>query len=515
MEITSCVQAAPRRNGSRAVSIAAMALLLLFWLFVGANVSYAHDDWDWGLPAGVEQWLTGYFNNRFVGNFFVIIMTRSALVKALVMGGGMFAVPLLLALLAAGGARERFLPLYLAANALTLLTPVEVWQQTYGWVSGFANYGVSATALLGWLLLLRHLLRPEGARHPLALGGVLLPYTVALCLFVENLTVLVLLAALVLLGYALAAHRGRLALVLVLVGAAAGFFFMFSNRIYAELGSSGTTMGGLRTLSFEPGSPLPEVLLAILERYFVYLLPELTMENPVCLLLLTAISACWLGRSRWPALALLALFPGTCTALCAFFPGVFSETGRWVCCLLCWALALLAAPLCRGAVPRRLERTGLVLLTLGALAPFAVSLDSGGRLYSLLYVLLSLLFLDAAEPLLTTRPGIAFSAAGLAVLLVLWGHVYWQIGQCNALREQIVIEALENGDEIAVLPTESYEVWWGRNPTPGWRSVRYRDFFGIPHELSLIFLPVGSFEHWPEITQADWDNALYYGYAFD
>ena len=101
------------------------------------------------------------------------------------------------------------------------------------------------------------------------------------------------------------------------------------------------------------------------------------------------------------------------------------------------------------------------------------------------------------------------------VLLGLWGHVYFQIGQCNALREQIVIEALENGDEIAVLPTESYEVWWGRNPTPGWRSIRYRDFFGIPHELSLIFLPVGSFEHWPEITQEDWDNAFYYGYAFD
>ena len=133
----------------------------------------------------------------------------------------------------------------------------------------------------------------------------------------------------------------------------------------------------------------------------------------------------------------------------------------------------------------------------------------------MLYVLLTLLFLDAAEPLLTTRPGIACFAAGLVVLLGLWGHVYFQIGQCNALREQIVIEALENGDEIAVLPTESYEVWWGRNPTPGWRSIRYRDFFGIPHELSLIFLPVGSFEHWPEITQEDWDNAFYYGYAFD
>jgi len=168
-----------------------MALFFLFWMFIAYQVPYTHDDWDWGLDIGLEQWRTGSVNSRLVGNFFVIVMTRSPLLKTLIMGLCMFACPLLLARLAQD--KVPLLPLYLGANLLPLALPITIWRQTYGWVSGFANYGISSVLLLGWLLLIRRAF--NSPKHPVCLALFLLPYSLAAPLLERNiLQVLCLLA---------------------------------------------------------------------------------------------------------------------------------------------------------------------------------------------------------------------------------------------------------------------------------------------------------------------------------
>ena len=131
-------------------------------------------------------------------------------------------------------------------------------------------------------------------------------------------------------------------------------------------------------------------------------------------------------------------------------------------------------------------------------------------MYLLPYLLLVLTFLDAAEPPLATTPGLVVAGIAAALLVGLWSHIYLQIAQCSALRKELVCEALEEGDSQVLLPTESYEVWWGRNPTGPVRAGYYREFYGIPEDLALVFLPTGSFEHWPDVTQEDLDQAGYY-----
>ena len=84
-----------------------LALLLAGWLYIAWNVPYTHDDWDWGLPEGLERWLSGTLNNRYAGTFFVLAMTRSQLVKTAVMGGCMFLISLLLGRLAGRGQPDR------------------------------------------------------------------------------------------------------------------------------------------------------------------------------------------------------------------------------------------------------------------------------------------------------------------------------------------------------------------------------------------------------------------------
>ena len=69
--------------------------MFAFSLFIAWCVPYTHDDWDWGREVGITNWLSGTFNNRFVGTFFVIVMTRFPILKNLIMAATMTLLPLL------------------------------------------------------------------------------------------------------------------------------------------------------------------------------------------------------------------------------------------------------------------------------------------------------------------------------------------------------------------------------------------------------------------------------------
>ena len=149
----------------RAVRWAVLLVFLAGCLFIAWNVPYTQDDWGWGTPTGVERWLSGELNNRYVGTFFVLVMTRSRLLKALIMGGAMFLLPLLSAALASREREEGRLPLALLAGAALFSVPMVTWRQTFGWVSAFANFVLGGVFTLAALLLWRRAVKPsDGSR---------------------------------------------------------------------------------------------------------------------------------------------------------------------------------------------------------------------------------------------------------------------------------------------------------------------------------------------------------------
>ena len=88
----------------RRITLTVLALLLAFWLFVAWSIPYSPiDDFQWGMEDGLRWWLGGLLNGRYVGNFFTVVMCRFPPVKTLMMGGGMFLIPVLTAVLAARG----------------------------------------------------------------------------------------------------------------------------------------------------------------------------------------------------------------------------------------------------------------------------------------------------------------------------------------------------------------------------------------------------------------------------
>lgn len=149
------------------IALAVTAGLLAFWMFIGLSVSYCPiDDFQWASDTGLFWWLSGALNGRYVGNMFSIILCRFPPVKVLLIGLSMFLIPTLAAWMAVQGKRGDLLPALLLCHTGVLLMPGLMWNEVYGWVSGFSIYGVSTLLFLIWLLVLHYGAEPGPVTGP-------------------------------------------------------------------------------------------------------------------------------------------------------------------------------------------------------------------------------------------------------------------------------------------------------------------------------------------------------------
>lgn len=228
-------------------------LFAVFYLWLAAQIPYTHDDWDWGLEVGMQQWMTASVNSRYVGNFFEIIMTRSVFLKTVIMGGTFFLLPFLLSSIAVKWSKtdRTKLLLFLAANFLILTMSRMIWSETYGWVAGFANFGLSSVFMLlcvnQWLPLFE---KNYQSRKQNTLINFLW-MMIAFCgqLFIENLSLIM--AAVSVLTCVVAYSRTKKVdsrFFFMAVGMLLGVCVMFSSSVYASLFGSGEAVDGYRQL---------------------------------------------------------------------------------------------------------------------------------------------------------------------------------------------------------------------------------------------------------------------------
>ena len=213
---------------------AVLAGMLLFDLYIAWTVFYSPlDDWQWSMDTGLWWLVTGVLNGRYMGNLFAVIMSRSPLLKTLIMGLCMFALPYFVARLAARGRRERILPLFVACNAGILLMPSVMWRETYFWVAGFGNFVVPTVFFLLLLLLLRRL--DKTRTHLVRWSILLFFYLFFLGLFLENFTALFAGACFLMVLLSLRDRPFLLPSLAMLAGSLLAAFFMFSNGIFVDL----------------------------------------------------------------------------------------------------------------------------------------------------------------------------------------------------------------------------------------------------------------------------------------
>ncbi len=489
----------------------------LFWLWVAGNTPYGLDDWEWGVPIGLEQLKTASLNSRYVGNAFEVTVSRSFLLKTLLIGTVETLIPLLSVLLVQRWretegeeiAKDRFLVLLLVlANLIYLTLPQIVRAQTYGWVAGFSNYGLSAFLLVVSQGILLDGKNPT-RNHSLCFLAVSLFVGLITQLVLENITIfMVFLAVFAVLVQLLAYRRCSAVTIAFLLGTLLGAFIMFSGKIYSSLLTTGHTEGVGRYLSYPVDMKLTK-LIPFLYYRSLYLLPGNLWGNNW--LACTVIALCMpLAAKDLPPIQKKAV-NFVCLCFVVFF--IFNRfvgpienfVPRWsdmlsqrLHFLFFWVILFFVVFLFRGQ--KKTRRVLLLLWFLGplAIAPMAAVTSIPGRCFLPTIVFLTefclLIFQQEAKKIQPSmqKVGIVLLAAVLLIYVSRMIVIYSSLGKAERQREALIAIAKETQASSLYLPDYPYEYeHFITEPLKDGGQIQFfREFYQIPDDMDLLFDPI-------------------------
>ena len=494
----------------RAIYRAVILVTLILYLWLAAQIPYTHDDWDWGLPQGLRHFMTADLNSRYMGNLVEVLLTRSALLKTLVMGSVFAALPVAAAELScfcAGldgeeAARVK-LPLLLLGNFLLLSLRLDIWRETYAWVAGFSNYVASAL-----LLLIYHRLLLEDKREKTGILKFLAVCVIgaAVQLFLEDLAIYALLCT----GLVLVLRRIRqetipASLWALGIGNVLGAILMFSSGLYGVLFHTGSAIDSYRELTFDPNAGMFAILSRLIRLFLVLLPPAIWMTSwtfSIAVLLLLA----WLALQRRPG-KLTVWMVGANALLTVYiiyvrFRGRIQLPSLWWSNILDAGMGLLVfltafaeiLLLFRG---KPLLRRRLLLFWCSApavtLPLAAVTYEMGTRFFLTPDIMLMETALLLLAEALRERPKKIFLTAllyafGACVLFVHLAPIYGQIGATMREREHLIRQTKTEGSNSLVLPPFPGGERYLHFPDPDEKSSylqSFRAFYGIPDGVEL------------------------------
>ncbi|MET3961412.1 hypothetical protein ABIE44_001346 [Marmoricola sp. OAE513] len=477
--------------------LAALALTLssLAYLFPASG-----DDWGWGTVVGSRRFHDGFegYNGRWAGNLSVLFLTRVPLLTPIIVA---LTVCLLIRLLIqVAGVRT---PAgYAAATALVLAMPLGEWRQTIVWVSGFSNYALGAFCMLVFIVCAQ---RDWGVgwRSAKAVAAVALPFAIASALFIEHVTVYLVLATVVNLVLLLRARRSAVVAGAWALGALVGAAVMFSNSAYRAVAD------GTSDYQSAGGSGLGSIIEQGTGGVSQYAVTGNTVLN-VALLVAVAtlvatsrVTASRVDRRHLVVLGCLLLTVALSAAVTRSVDrdNYFGDLTSWAWIpagALLVALVLAATTLVQDTVRSR-TILALVASAVVLIGPMAALNPYGPRNFLppyLLLVAIALLFLAeiterGAAPLL---PVAVVGTGAATVLVVLGGYfaVYSQIHHEDVERTNRIREIVDQGQKrIAVfeLPHRGYV----HNPDPSNRvdMLRFKRFHHLPRDLKIVVVPRG------------------------
>lgn len=487
----------------------AYAGISLVWFFIAVNLPYCGDDLIWGSPDGITELLAARTNSRYVGNAIEIVMTRSSLLKTLILASVYSLIPSLTANIvrqATKASPEQALLPYLTANALILGMHSIVWRQTYGWIAGAANFVVSFLFVLVYILLI---LKDAAVSRPRAqsIAGCLL-LGIAMQLFIENLAI-----AMVAISFAVSVYLGLyrkrpcFRALSLLLGNLVGVGIMFSSSMYKTLFQTGNAVGGYRELSFRKGASV----LSIAKNGMIYLIakivPSVYQEYAIAATVVIVLSVAFLLFRQEKRQIFCACVAGLTVCVTGYMLGakygllplLFSGS-RYMHLLhsliVCGGLFLLVA-LGIILIFSREGRQAQLAVALGGwiaaplvVAPLCVTTELGARLFvtPLLFLVLVAALLAQTAAASMGQKGkrlcTALMAAAVVVLSAKWIWVYHSIGTETAARRALYADAAP-GQTVYVSPYTYGQYLHAAES--GAANEYYLRFFGLPEGASVIF----------------------------
>lgn len=216
------------------ITLIIFALAFVFLVFLCYLFPYSGDDWAWGGSLGIERLnnLFKNYNGRYLGNFFVLALTRSNILKTIVMSITLFGISIFSYLIVGKNRLESFIIFFFSL----LATPRLIFRQAVVWTSGFSNYAVPVIFLFSYLYMIRNVAEHERLfyKKRYTLYAVSLGFIGAL--FIEHLTLYQVLIGIFIIGYSFLVYKKTYAVhVGFLAGSLSGAILMFSNGAYRNI----------------------------------------------------------------------------------------------------------------------------------------------------------------------------------------------------------------------------------------------------------------------------------------
>lgn len=197
---------------------------------------YTGDDWAWGSTIGLDR-LNSFFDNyngRYFGNITVLVLTRSVLLKTIVMAlvftGIIYFISKCVKI-------KKTYTILLLIILITLM-PVGIFRESVSWVSGFSNYVMPT---FGIVFIIYYYFKGGfktndkiSKRIIIALLLCLLSFSVSL--FMEHITIYNLILSIFLVIYTIIKSKQNLVKsISYLLGSLIGTIIMFSNSAYTSI----------------------------------------------------------------------------------------------------------------------------------------------------------------------------------------------------------------------------------------------------------------------------------------
>ena len=491
--------------------------VLITWLFfawVIGNTPYGLDDWRWGISGGFEDFITGSQNGRYVGNLFEIIVTRSEVLKVILIATMATLLPLLSVSLVHSMFRlswpepddqKMLTRIFLAAAMMYLTIPREVWRQTYGWIAGFSNFGFSGVLLL---LFQKHLFAAQ-RNEPTTFRNLALAALSAFCasLILENITVYLAVITLCSLAlYLVRNKRCNVYLFALLFGCLAGAALMFSGSIYGALFSTGRAWNNMRSLTVDLNSGILTIIKTLYMR-FVYFFPhQIWGDQWVPCALTSILLAVKCSHSHWKGGRLFAagfLAFALYFVAVRFFGPIENHLDRWsdvltqrLNLLFFWFVLLAVVIFWKKNGGRRDLLLFLWLSVPAIVVPLLATNTTGQAARCLLtpaVVLIEFCLVLIADTAHLLNSGVKKGLIGLMALLLVASAgeklvVSYANGRLMRERAELVRIAREGTADKLEFPDFPYlEYLWVTEPL-GERQIEYfREFYQIPDGVEITF----------------------------
>lgn len=491
--------------GDKKLWIITNVLTYIFYLYIAVCIPYTHDDWDWGLSVGLEQLKNASLNSRYAGNFFAVIMTRSELIKNIIISVVAWGIPYTYSGIISKSYKEKTVS-FLLCNVFVMLMPVEMWAQTYGWVSGFANYVISLLCIGIFIRMCNGSDEPITGRLN-ARDIFFFVFVVISQLFLENISIYFFLVSIFICVVAIKKQTHKRKYAIMMAANIIGLIIMFSSNIYGELFKKGETLTHLvvvRKFSFDMDKGVFSVARNVLDNFVTIRLVDVWRSTKwlVLIVLLVVFLIIQKNKTNLAKKYKLAIIAELAT-LFVYLGMLFNltvvnenrTTDIFFGLFYIWFIFFVLFIIC--SVTDKKVKYTCVFSWISAflfVVPLSAILENGPRLYLASYMfiittvieLIIYIFKDSSFEFKIKPP----TVLGIVVfgLFVHRFYVYTDIylNTCNS-REQIQNVIKNNSDELHLNYYNYEEYLWGEYPVDDERIDFYKKFYHIPEEVEIIY----------------------------